>query len=494
MKNRLPCFFLLFLFLLSACSAPLTAPLPAATSPQEINPTSTAVTDVGSPMPEASSTPAARDVPLYQMDVFFDYTGHYASVRQTIIYPNTSGEVLTGLALAVVPNTWPDCFVLHELTVDDQAAVYGTSGQRMEISLAQPFAPGETVVLQMQYELFLPQAEMFTDPNDERPRIFGWMARQTNLVHWYPFIVPFEAGRGWILHDPFAYGEYLVYDVADFEVALRHADPANAPVIASSGAAEQAGEATVYRLEHGRTFALSASHEYLVSSQQVGEVTVFSYYFPFYEEAGQRVLQETAWALSLYSGRFGPYPHTTLSAIAGDFADGMEYSALYFLSRDFYRTYDGSPLNYLTIIAVHETAHQWWFELVGNDQALEPWLDESLCTYSERIYFETYYPGQAGWYWDYRIALYNPSGWLDAPVAATEGYELYRRAIYLNGATFLENLRLRIGEDAFFAFLADYASRYRFQRATTADFFAVLREHTSEDLNDLFSLYFQQPH
>ena len=49
----------------------------------------------------------------------------------------------------------------------------------------------------------------------------------------------------------------------------------------------------------------------------------------------------------------------------GDFNDGMEYSAFFYLSRDFYNLYDGTPANYLTFVAVHETAHQWWFEQVG---------------------------------------------------------------------------------------------------------------------------------
>ena len=41
---------------------------------------------------------------------------------------------------------------------------------------------------------------------------------------------------------------------------------------------------------------------------------------------------------------------------------------------------------------MHETAHQWWFEQVANDQAQQPWLDESLATYSERIYYENIHP------------------------------------------------------------------------------------------------------
>jgi peptidase M1-like protein len=31
----------------------------------------------------------------------------------------------------------------------------------------------------------------------------------------------------------------------------------------------------------------------------------------------------------------------------------------------------------------HELAHQWFYSLVGNDQARDPWLDEGLATYAQ---------------------------------------------------------------------------------------------------------------
>ncbi len=34
-------------------------------------------------------------------------------------------------------------------------------------------------------------------------------------------------------------------------------------------------------------------------------------------------------------------------------------------------------------ITPHEVGHMWFYSLVGNDQARDPWLDEGLATYSE---------------------------------------------------------------------------------------------------------------
>ena len=126
----------------------------------------------------------------------------------------------------------------------------------------------------------------------------------------------------------------------------------------------------------------------------------------------------------------------------GDFNDGMEFSALYFHSAGLYNLYDGTLNNLVVSVAAHETAHQWWFEQVANDQALQPWLDEALCAYSEHIFYETASPASIRqWWWIYRVDLYNPQGWVDIPIYAGDGFQPYTNAVYFRGAHFLDELR-----------------------------------------------------
>jgi aminopeptidase N len=37
------------------------------------------------------------------------------------------------------------------------------------------------------------------------------------------------------------------------------------------------------------------------------------------------------------------------------------------------------------LVAVHETAHQWFYAMVGDSQARDPWLDEAFATYAEQL-------------------------------------------------------------------------------------------------------------
>jgi hypothetical protein len=489
-KSTSPLLALILIFILSSCSTP--ASVSTATPTLTQIPVST-----NTPVPEVTLEPTATVIPVmgrakYTLNTTIDYDAHTVTVDETILYPNNTGKQLNALVLAVVPNLWVDSFTLTSISIDGTPlTTYSVDGQRLDIALSSLLQPQSVLTINIQYSLSLPFAEQ-EDPNVSRPRIYGYTNRQLNLTNWYPFVVPREAINGeWVLHEPWYYGEHLVYDSADYEVNLKFADPATAPVVAASGFPEPQADSTRYTITSARAFALSASREFQVSASQVGDVTVSSYYFSFNELPGQAALQASAEALQLFSQRFGAYPHKTLSLVMGDFNDGMEYSAFFFLPRDFYSLYDGTPANYLTFVAAHETSHQWWFEQVGNDQALQPWVDEALATYSEHIYYENLHPELVSWWWTYRIDFYKPTGFADIPIYDGQGFRPYTNAAYFMGAHFLEDLRVRVGDEIFFSFIQDYLAQGRGKIVTAADFFRILRTHTKADFSDLVRKYFQ---
>jgi hypothetical protein len=470
---------------------------PTPFGPQADAPTAAATLPAPSPSPSATFTiqPTAAFTPVpqttyvparYTLSAMLDYIGHSLSVDETIVYTNSTGEILQTLVLAVEPNLWKNCFVPGSITVDGGAVKdVELSGDRLEVPLAIPSFPNTSQTLFIHYDLHLPEADTY--------HVFGFNARQVNLVDWYPFIVPYAAGQGWVLHAPTNVGEHLVYDAAVFDMTL-HLTDANLPVtIAASAPAERVSYGWHYHLEGVRSFAVSASTDYQTVSDTAGGVTITSYFFTGQDLQGQAALENTVKAVKTYSGFFGPDPYPSLSVVETPFFDGMEYDGLYFLSQDFYAAYDGTVLNNLVDIAAHETAHQWWFGSVGNDQALEPWLDEALATYSERLFYERNYPDVTAWE-TFRVDGFGPSGWVDTDIYHGVNFRTYANAVYLRGEQFLQALRLRIGDQAFFAFLLDYATQMAGKRATAADFFRILREHTSADLSDLLGVYFQNKH
>ena len=118
-------------------------------------------------------------------------------------------------------------------------------------------------------------------------------------------------------------------------------------------------------------------------------------------------------AVGLFESLFGPYPYGSLSVVQSDLNDGQEFDGLVFLASKFYDEYDGSARSNLVAIGVHEMAHQWWFGLVGSDQAMEPWLDEAMAVYSEALFYQFIYPNSSDWWWNSAsIILVHQAGWI----------------------------------------------------------------------------------
>jgi hypothetical protein len=412
---------------------------------------------------------------------------------------NNNLEEVPDLTLVVEPNRRQGAFRLESLTWEagESIEAYDVNGDQLYIPLEQPLAPGDELRIILRYILEL--LEILPPSDTNRPLPYGYTERQTNIVDWYPYIPPYRPGEGWLVHQNWWFGEHQVFDIAEFQVRLTLTEPVKDLVIAASAPAEQDGDTYIYHLETARSFALSVSNEFIVQTTSVGDVTIYSYSFPFDKIAGVEALHNTADALQLFSELIMPYPHSSLSVVEADFLDSMEYDGLYFLSHGFYNLYEGSPKGYLTFIAAHETAHQWWYGLVGNDQAMEPWLDEAICTYMENIFYENIYANYPSgseqslvdWWWIHRVNFYDPDGWIDGTIYDFDQFRPYRDAVYLNGAKFLDDLRNLIGDQAFFTFLRDYANQNRYQIATATEFFDILRENSSKNLDSLISEYFQ---
>ena len=88
--------------------------------------------------------------------------------------------------------------------------------------------------------------------------------------------------------------------------------------------------------------------------------------------------------------------------------------------------------------------------------------------------------------------FFKPGGFVDMPVYNAGSQRQYVNAVYLNGAHFIDDVRERVGYGNFAKFLKAYAARYSHGHATSADFFALLRETINVDISDLLGAYFSR--
>ena len=86
-----------------------------------------------------------------------------------------------------------------------------------------------------------------------------------------------------------------------------------------------------------------------------------------------RYLGQVVGHLESLAARFGPYPWPSYAlSITPSLSGGIEFPM---------HVMQGPGTDDRT--TPHEVAHMWFYGLVGNNQALHPWLDEGLSTYAE---------------------------------------------------------------------------------------------------------------
>jgi hypothetical protein len=500
----------LFLLILALVLAACSVDSPPAES--TINPSPNPVLDsTQTTPPSTSETPEPTRLPVqptispqqteqdpgpisYQLDANLDYSRQFLEVKQKLEIPHPGSVPLEELVLMIPANDWPGVLQIQRLIWENGAEISEYSLERvaLTIPLHETWAPGTSLEIILEYSLALPVQNARAGYG---PSPFGYTQLQTNLVDWYAIVPPYQEGKGWLVHEPWLFGEYLVYPAADFKVSLQIS---NGPevIVAASGPAVQDGMVRTYRLQQARNFVLSISPSYQVFEGKVGETTVLGYHFPGYTNSGQAAFQTTTEALELYQELYGPYQQETLSMIQADFNHGMEYEGLFYLSKAMFDVYNNSPRSYLIAIAAHETAHQWWYGKVANDQALEPWLDESLCTFSELVYYENLHPEAVDWWREARIDFYQPEGPIDGAiydftVPGGNNYEDYRQAVYLRGAEFQGQLREELGQERYYQFLRDYAGDKTNQVADGEDFFNLLGQYTEVEKLPWLGEYFE---
>jgi hypothetical protein len=220
---------------------------------------------------------------------------------------------------------------------------------------------GELIRVSMSWRLRVPHAagERLT-----RGRNFLRLGSFFPLLAW-------DARRGWVV-DPPSTGpaEAWTSPTADFDVRVRA--PQGLRVLASG---EQLGPDR-WRGRRLRDFALALGRFRLGGeiARPPNRVRVVVGVLPGSGAPPPRAfVKRVVAALQSHARHFGPYPWRTYRlAVFPDLArGGIEYPTIVFQG-------PGS----LVRATSHELGHQWFYSLVGNDQARDPWLDETLATWA----------------------------------------------------------------------------------------------------------------
>ncbi len=116
----------------------------------------------------------------------------------------------------------------------------------------------------------------------------------------------------------------------------------------------------------------------------------------------QAVANQSARAVDFFAHRFGPYPYASLALtqMPGNVSQG--WPSLIFLSSFSFLTPEEKSQLHMTPVAkilsdniiAHETAHQWWGDLLSWKSYRDQWLFEALSNYSALLLLESESPAK----------------------------------------------------------------------------------------------------
>ncbi len=424
----------------------------------------------------------------YRLDVTVapDLSG--ISGQAEIRYTNRETTPLDTIYLHLYPNLWDGGMTVTEAQVDGKtvSATYPSGDDVIGLPLAVPLAPGGSTDLSLRFAVPVPSGEGVGN--------YGEFALQDGvlaLAHFYPTVAVYDTD--WRLETPAPHGDVIFQDASLYDVTLTA--PADLTVVATGatlGKTDNGDGSATWRLGGGpmRDFNVVASRDYLSASTQVGDMTVNSYFLPGDEAGGRKALDWAAQALTVYQKEFGAYPYRELDVVeTGTTAGGIEYPGLVAVASRLYS--DPARQAFFESVTVHEVAHQWWYNVVGNDQVNHPWLDEALTQYATYRYFQNAY-GEAGGqgFIESLDSRWATVGREAKPIGLPAGdytAKEYGAIVYGRGPLFFNALRDRLGPDKMTELLRRYYAEQTWDIATPEELRALAEEVAGTSLADLWA-------
>ena len=366
-----------------------------------------------------------------------------------------------------------------EITSVVGAAGYEIGGEDkniLSVTLQEPLYPDETVTVELSFEVTLAQIN----------HRLGVGERNINLANFYPVLCA-RGESGYLEYIYACNGDPFVNDCADYDVTLTFPENYN---IAYSGDGRVTGEngkkTLAMSAEEVRDVAFVLGENMTCIQASAGNVPVEYWYIS--DTAPETTLKAAADSLLYFSERFGDYAYPKYTVVETDFPfGGMEYSGLAMIAA--YLQSSEVPE-----VVAHETAHQWWYSMVGNNQFETPWLDEGLAEYSTALFlgeypeygttYEEFIERSENGYRAFFSVKSQVSGEADTtmnrPLTQYSGEYEYRNIAYDKGVILFDRVRSLTGDRAFFAGLKRYFEKYSGKIASPDDLLSCFGGNAQE--------------
>ncbi|MCX6078943.1 MAG: M1 family metallopeptidase [Chloroflexi bacterium] len=418
--------------------------------------------------------------------------------QERVRYTNQENVPLESLYFQLFPNMVGGKSRLTAFSIDGRAVepVYEDADSAVRLPLSVALQPGEQVAVQMDFHVDVPSEA------GDGYGLFSYLDGVLALDGFYPAIPVYDQ-QGWH-KGPVPVNADTTFQDTSFYVVQVTA-PAALVLVASGTQVEKtladAHQVVTFAAGPVRDFYMVGSERFVVISAMAGETKVNSYAFKGFEEGSQLALRTAVDALNIYGRRLGAYPYSEFDVVSTPIqgAGGIEYPGITGIDYNYYnfnpddQMYATPAPELLESTVAHEVGHQWFYNMVGNDQINQPWVDEALTEYLTGQYYLDEH-GQSGWD-GYRDSWVQAWGMVDEmpipiglPAASYQGSE-YGGIVYGRGPLFIDALAQKLGQGSFDQFLRDYALSYKWGISSQAAFQQSAEKQCQCSLSGLFDAW-----
>lgn len=438
---------------------------------------------------------AHADAPRYVIELALALTPEEATLTgaQTVRYTNRASVPLESVVFRLYPNleSYGGSMAVPAVRVGEQPvrATLDATLSVLTVPLPAPLEPGASVRLAMDFTATV------TAGTVRHYAQYSYLDGVLALPNAYPVLSVCGPGGAWWDETDHPDGDAVFSETAFYTVRLTA--PADLIVAASGSEVDLAFNADGTLTHHYvaplmRDFALFASLDYVGLAGEQDGTRINVYYDPAYPAAldtARAALTITQNAVRVYNATFGRYPFAELDVLQTPTnAGGIEYPGVFVIGVDVWNQAD----EFFKFVIAHEAAHQWWYSLVGNDQARHPWVDEALAQYSVALYIRDL-EGEAAYYAALEAFRAAYEGYhathqdqpLTLPVAAYPG-PAYFYMIYQKGPLFYAALDDVFGTERVTGALAELLAAHRYGIVTPPDVLAGLEASLETDLDGLY--------
>lgn len=382
----------------------------------------------------------------YDVQARLDFGSRALAVRSRIEIANASGSGVDRVELNTIAARLGSMRGLS-VTVDGRTVPATISDQTIVVPLGGVLPARASTTVRVAFRATLRSGVSGSD----------WLFTRANgivdLYRWIPWVSlrrPFDRPN---------HGDPFVTPVSPLvRVTLTTDRPL---VVAQSGrVVSSTGLTQVFEARDVRDFVLTAAPDFKTASRTVAGVVVRTFVRPGVGASPR--LDAAQLAIARMTAKLGgfPVPYLVVAQSAGGY--GMEGPGIIWIPGSVATT----SLRYLI---AHETAHQWFYASVGNDQANHPFVDEAATDFLARNVLGM------------RRASRCSTGRLDLSIYAYSASCYYER-VYVQGSNLIDDLRRKMGDTAFWRGMRTYVDANRLGVAGRRSLLDTLDAATPLDL------------